>query len=179
MFISSRSSSRFITFLFPTNQQARRSSPAPFQAAVQPCKQPTPPQAPGLCFSTEPSAGKRREVPGAQPVPRGQRPRSAAPPAPPRPRQTVPVPVPPRPPAPSGSCVAYREGSAIYIYSSGLFLSDWHFEEQPGRVGGAWGGYMDAHRGTFASPPSLRERGRGEGIRSGERRKKTRRSGRR
>lgn len=132
----------------------------------------------GFASQETPAPGSARSAAPAGPVPRGQRPRSAAPP-----QADGPGPRPP-PPAPSGSCVAYREGSAIYIYSSGLFLSDWHFEEQPGRAGGVWGGwgggrYMAAHRGTSASHRSLRERGRGEGIRSGESRKKTRRSGRR
>lgn len=161
MFISSRSSSRFITFLFPTNQQARRSPPAPVHrlrfslASSRPHPRPR-----GFASPRNPAPGSARSAAGSPRAAAPQRcPARSAPP-----QADGPGPRSPAPPAPSGSCVAYREGSAIYIYSSGLFLSDWHFEEQPGRVGGLGGVPTEVH-----SRPPLAA-GEGTGRRDKERR---------
>lgn len=156
--ISSCSSSRLLSGFFPEDQATQRPHRQRYILARRwPQTRPW-----GFASRGNPAPGSAR---------------SAAPPSPGRGRPRHPAAPPPvsTPAGNSGSCVAYREGSAIYIYSSGLFLSEWHFEAPPRELGGC-GGHTAAHRGAFASRRSLRERERGGGVRCGEGRKKTHKS---
>lgn len=68
-------------------------------------------------------------------------------------------------PGAGGSCVAYREGSAVFIYRAGLFLSEWHFHAPPGREVGAGRGEREGHG---AAHPTGRGRRNGERGKSGK-----------